>query len=88
MQKYEITVLFDKKDKDIIEKVEKMLTSIKAKKVKKEDWGLKKLAYPIKKLTEANYVFFEAEIEQDKLADLAAKIKLEEGIIRSLIVKA
>lgn len=87
MQKYEITFLFDKKHKDFDKELEKMLESVKAKIVKKEDWGVKKLAYPIKKLTEAHYIFFEIEIDQKKVATLSNKIRLEERIIRDLMVK-
>jgi len=87
MQKYEITFLFDKKHKDFDKELEKMLESVKAKVIKKDDWGVKKLSYPIMKLTEAAYVFFEVEINPKKIADLNTKIRLEERIIRELIVR-
>lgn len=85
--KYELTFLFDKKDSDLIEKIEAMLKSVKATEVRKEDWGVRRLAYPIKKLKEAHYVYFEAEMEPEMVVKLNKKIRLEERIIRELIVK-
>ena len=87
MAKYELTFVFDKKDKDLIEVIEKMLDDMKAKDVKKEDWGVRKLAYPVRKLREAYYLYFEAEINPAKIVKLNQSIKLEERIIRNLIVR-
>jgi len=87
MAKYELTFLFDKKNEEMIEAIEKMLEEVKAKIVSKEDWGVKRLAYIVKGLKEAHYVYFEAEITEKDMIKLMARIRLNEKIIRELIVR-
>ncbi|NMB57418.1 30S ribosomal protein S6 [Candidatus Beckwithbacteria bacterium] len=86
MKKYELTFVYQKDLKDVEKNLEKILDSVKAKIVKKEDWGVKKLAYAIKKQTEAKYLYFEIELEADKTKELENKIKLEENLLRYLII--
>lgn len=88
MAKYELTFIFDKDNKDLPKRLEGHLKDVKAKIEKEEDWGVKSLAYPIKKRTEAKYLYFEAEIEPAMAKELEGKIKLEETLLRDLIVKA
>ena len=51
-----------------------------------EEWGLRKLAYPIEDLTEGYYVFMTAETKPEFPAELDRVFKITEGILRSLIV--
>jgi small subunit ribosomal protein S6 len=88
MKKYEATFIFTKENKKLAESIEAHLKAIGAKVGKKDDWGVKPLAYPIKKLTEAAYLYFEFETEPAKIKDLETKLKLEESLLRRLIVLA
>ncbi len=88
MKKYEITFVYPKENNSIGAKLEKLIASVKAKVVKKDNWGIKKLAYPIKKQTEAKYLCFTAEMEPQGAKELENKIKLEENLLRYLIVNA
>ena len=88
MAKYELTFIYDKSNKKIIERLKSYINSVKAKVVKEEDWGVKPLAYPIKKFTEAAYIYFEIEIDPGKLKKLEEKIKVEEELLRHLLVRA
>lgn len=57
-------------------------------KVKKEDlWGNKDLAYPIKKQTKGFYAHFEIEAEPKGAKGLDKTLKLEEDILRYLLVR-
>ena len=87
MSKYELTFLLPKEDKTQANKLEKLIEATKAKIVKKEDWGVKKLAYSIKKFAEAKYLFFTIETEPAQIKQLEGKIKLEEKILRHLIIR-
>jgi small subunit ribosomal protein S6 len=87
MAKYEITFVFSKDNKILVEALKKDLESAKAKIIKEEDWGVKPLAYPIDKKTEAAYLYFEVEIEPAKIKKLEEKLRLEEALIRHLIVR-
>jgi len=50
-------------------------------------WGKRKLAYPIKKQTEGNYVLERVEIKPAALKDLDANLKLTDNILRYLFVR-
>ena len=87
MAKYELTFLFDKSKGEMVEKLEEMLGKVKAKDVKKEDWGVKPLTYKIAGLSEAHFVHFRADINPSKLSDLNRFIRLDDRIIRDLVVR-
>ncbi len=73
--------------KQLIKKIEGWFKDIEVKVKKKEEWGKKELAYQINKNTEGFYVFWEMEVEPSKVNNLFPKIKLEENIIRHLLVR-
>lgn len=50
-------------------------------------WGKKKLAYQIKKFSEGNYNFIIFSGEPNLPIDLESKLRINENIIRFLIVK-
>lgn len=57
-------------------------------KISKEDlWGKKELAYPILHQNEAYYAHFEFESEPATISTLDKTLKLNEDIIRYLIVR-
>ena len=76
---------------DVEEKARKvLLDNIKKKfdKVGKEDlWGARDLAYPIKKQTKGYYVHFEMEADPKIIKDIDKMLKVEEDIIRYLLVR-
>jgi len=87
MAKYEITFIYPKDEKDYAKTLEGYLKEIKAKVEKKEDWGVKKMTYLIKKQKEARYLYLEVEMEAAAAKELEAKIKLDEVILRHLIIR-
>lgn len=50
-------------------------------------WGRRPLAYSIQNFTEANYVFYELELDPAKLAVFDQGIRLNSGALRYLLVK-
>lgn len=54
---------------------------------KTEFCGLRYLAYPIKKNRRGHYVLLNISLEPGKLQELERKLRLNEDILRSLIVK-
>lgn len=92
MRSYELTtVLAGKatpaKKKSVQAKVEKIITTIKGKMVQIDDWGKIDFAYPIKKNSAGIFVNFHLELEPAKTKELDSKLKLEEEIIRYLMVR-
>ena len=74
-----------------VNKVTEFLCSIvkdnDGKVLKNEYWGLKSLAYPVKKNKKGHYVMLVIEAEQDIILELQRKVKLSEDVIRNLIIK-
>ncbi len=62
-------------------KVEKFLKDVEASNVKSEKMGRKQLAYPISKLTEADYLLYHFEAETQAIAELVSRISLEQEVI-------
>jgi len=87
MAQYEVTLLFPKTEKAGKKSAEKLFKAAGVKVKKAHDWKIRELAYPIDKQTEAHYWLFEVEAEPKQVKDLEGKIKLEESILRSLIVR-
>lgn len=50
-----------------------------------DEWGTRKLAYPIDDLNEGYYVYMTAETKPEFPAELDRVFKITEGVMRSLI---
>lgn len=86
MKHYELTVLLSKDNKEGESTTEALLKGLGVKKVKSNSWGIKPLAYPIKKHTEGLYVYFEFDAEPKVAKELESKLNLNDTIIRYLLV--
>lgn len=88
MNNYALTLVLKP---DLEEKARKeLLTSVTKKmdKVEKEEaWGAKELAYQIKKNTKGYYMHYLFASEPSKIAPLDKSLKLEEDIIRYLLIR-
>ena len=52
-----------------------------------DDWGKKKLAYPIKKMDEGFYYFIRFEAEGAAIAEIESRMRIMDNVIRYLCVK-
>ncbi len=52
-----------------------------------ERWGKRKLAYPIKRHFEGNYVLTRCQMRPDWAKELEANLKISEEILRHLLLK-
>ncbi len=50
-------------------------------------WGKKRLAYPIKRQTEGNYVLEKVQIKPTALKEIDASLKLSEDVLRYLFIR-
>lgn len=89
MAEYELVCVFNPESdsKKLIKKIEGWFKDITAEVKKKEDLKEKGLAYKIKKLTRGYYFLWYLEADSSKISRLFPKIKLEDAIIRHLLVK-
>ena len=55
--------------------------------VKREHWGLKTLAYRIKKNRKGHYVMFDMEAESAAVLELERQMRLSEDVIRFLTIR-
>lgn len=77
-------VLSDAQAKEAVEKFAKVLTDKGATIVNTEEWGLRKLAYPIQKKTTGFYNLVEFEAEPTVIAKLETAFRRDERVIRWL----
>ena len=54
---------------------------------KLDEWGRKRLVYPIEKHKEGIYIFIYAEITGDVVGEIERRLKLNEKIIRFIVVR-
>ena len=64
-----------------------VITSAKGKIVKQENWGLRKLAYPINKNSKGTYIFLGLDCEAEPLHELERRLRLSESVMRNLTVR-
>ena len=80
-------VLSDDQVKETVKKYEDFLDSKGAKMVNKENWGLKKLAYPIQHKKSGFYHLFEYQVEGEVIDQLELLFRRDERMTRFLTVK-
>jgi small subunit ribosomal protein S6 len=80
-------VLSDDQVKEAVKKFEDFLTSKGGEIIWKEDWGLKKLAYPIQHKKTGFYHLVEFKLDPEAVKDLDLTFRRDERVMRHLIVK-
>jgi small subunit ribosomal protein S6 len=91
LNQYEIAILYhpdleidlDKASK----RVEKIFTDNGGKVIKADNWGKRKLAYPIKRNEHAIYVFYTLEFPAANLQKVESTLNITDEVIRFLITK-
>ena len=92
MDKYEImfivkTTLEEKAVKETVESLNKVITDMKGKITSSKDMGQRELAYPINKEVSGFYYVFNFEANNDIINELNRKSRINENIIRHMIIK-
>lgn len=91
MIQYEVAVLYDPDLEIDLEKAEakvtKIFTSNGGKVVETDNWGKRKLAYPIKKNDHAVYVFYTVEMPAAGVGKVESVLNITDEVIRFLITK-
>ncbi len=90
MKQYELVVLLHPDleiDADApISKIEKLIAGVKGKVTKRDNWGKKRLAYPVKKQQFGLYVYFELDLEPSAVRELESQLLITEEALRFLLV--
>jgi small subunit ribosomal protein S6 len=88
---YEVAVLYHPGLEIDLEKgsskVEKIFADNKGKIVNVDNWGKRKLAYPIKKNESAVYVIYTVELPAENVRKVESTLNITDEVIRFLITK-
>ena len=91
MRHYEIVFLVHPDQSEqvpaMIERYKSLIEAGNGKIHRLEDWGRRQLAYPIQNLVKAHYVLLNVEIGQDVLNELADGVRLNDAVLRHLVMK-
>ena len=70
-----------------LRKIEKFIQDADGKVVKQDNWGKRKLAYPIRRQDFAVYIYWEADLPADNVAKLDRSLNITDEVLRHLITK-
>lgn len=91
MNQYEVAVLYHPDLEIDLEKgsgkVEKIFTDNKGKVTNVDNWGKRKLAYPIKKNESAVYVIYTVELPAEAVRKVESILNITDEVIRFLITR-
>ena len=80
-------VLSEDQMKEAVEKFKDILTSDGAEILYEENWGMRKLAYPIQKKSTGFYEFIEFNAEPTVVEKLEVNFRRDERVLRFLTIK-
>ena len=80
-------VLSEDQVKETVKTYEKLITDNGGEIVNRENWGMRKLAYPIQKKSTGFYNLFEYRVEGAYIEKLEVLLKRDERVMRFLTVK-
>ena len=94
MREYEVTIIIqpqleEDERKELIQRVSELLAP-DAKEEEKHtvnEWGMRRLAYPIQKHTEGYYVLYEGALDPARIPEAERSMQYMEDILRYLIVR-
>ena len=92
MRRYEAVVIIepdvaDDEVKALTEKYGDLIKSHEGEVIKIEDWGIKKLAYLVKKRDKGRYILFDFVSGPTLISELERQFKITENIMKYLTVK-
>ena len=79
--------LTDDEGKALTAKVQDIITGMKGEIKKLEDWGLRKLSYPINKIARGRYIYLRFDGNSDLIAELERRLRLDDKVLRYQSVK-
>lgn len=93
LRDYELVVILNPEVADdvvgaSIERVQQAIATRGGEVVDVNHWGRRRLAYPIKRHMEGNYVVSQIKLDPGQVPDLDSNLRISEDVIRHLIVRA
>ncbi len=92
MNKYEIMYIIhpnldETQSKEVVEKFNGIITADGSKLLEVKDWGLRDLAYEIKKVNKGHYIILKVEASVAALNEFERLALIDNNIIRHIVVK-
>ena len=92
MHKYELALVVNAKIEDevrtaTVEKAKENITRAGGTVTDVDDWGKKKLAYEIQKMSEAYYYFIHFDAEGTAPAEVENNVRIMDNVLRFLVVR-
>jgi small subunit ribosomal protein S6 len=92
MNKYELALIVNAKIEDdvrtaTVEKAKEYITRFGGTVTEVEEWGKKKLAYEIQKMSDGFYYFIQFEAASDVPAQLEQNVRIMDNVLRFLCVR-
>jgi len=93
MNKYELALVVSSKIEDevrndVVEKAKAIVVNAGGQISDVEEWGKKKLAYEIQKMSEGFYYFIHFDAESTVPAEVESRIRILDNVLRFLVVRA
>ncbi|WP_107689318.1 30S ribosomal protein S6 [Coprothermobacter proteolyticus] len=90
-RRYELMVIYRAEDDNGYQEgndwVTEKVQSYQGQVTKLDPWGLRRLAYPIEKRTQAYYSVFQIELPVENLDEFSQDLKVDERILRFMITR-
>ncbi|MFN2172230.1 MAG: 30S ribosomal protein S6 [Candidatus Promineifilaceae bacterium] len=94
MREYEVTIIIqpqlEESDRNkLIEQVSDLLVPGAEEEAKPtvNEWGLRRMAYPIQKFTEGYYVLYEGFLDPTRVTEIERSMQYMEDVIRYLVIR-
>ena len=92
MNQYELCVVISAKLEDearaeVLERVKGYIERAKGTIKDIDEWGKKKFAYEVQKMTEGYYYFIHFESDGTAISEIDSRIRIMDGVIRYLCVR-
>ena len=92
MHNYELALIVNAKIEDdartaTVEKAKEYITRAGDTVTEVEDWGKKKLAYEVQKMSEAYYYFIQFDAEPTVPAEVEQDVRIMDNVLRFLVVR-
>jgi len=93
MPSYELVFIIspevtDEEVPNTVTKVSEIISKIGGNVTETSQWGRRKLAYPIKRFTEGNYVLAQIELEPPSIKELEANLRVSDEVLRHLLIRS
>ena len=87
MNKYELALVVSAKIEDDARTAKEYITRAGGTVTEVEEWGKKKLAYDVQKMSEAFYYFIQFDAASDAPAKLEQDVRIMDNVLRFLCVR-